>query len=564
MNYDATFLVVGNMEGMRRILGNILKRLGMKNILLASNGLDSWHLLQTQPIDIVLSDWKMFDMSGEELLRKIRASSHLASIPVLMMAAESEQAEIEDAGAQYIAKPFNMVMLENKIQTLVEQLARRPTPTSPTSLIPAVRLPENSPTRSASYNALVKASAASAASAAGSTGNTDDNIAEKPTLLVVDDIADNLDILVELLGNDYVVRVANSGERALKVLGIGKLPDLILLDVMMPDMDGFQVCQQIKMNPATADIPVIFLSTMTESVDLAKGFEVGAVDFITKPADPPILCARIATHIKLLRSFEKLKQSQAVVLAQNTVLEENLRLHEEVERIAQHDLKNPIACIIGFAAILQDEPLLREEHKDIVGYIEQSAYSALNMVNLSLDLYKMERGGYNFQPVEVDLVKLLQRIIKEKAPEISSRKQRVEFFNPNHAIAPMPPIHPVLADELLCYSMFGNLLKNAMEAARPNTVVQLVLQPESGQIKIHITNDGVVPKEVRALFFEKFSTAGKQGGTGLGTFSARLIAQTQGGDIAMQTSDDKHCTTVTVSLPCVPAMESTQAKHDER
>ncbi len=548
MNYDTTFLVVGNMEGMRRILSNILKQLGMKNILQASNGADAWHLLQSQTVDIVLSDWKMFGMSGQELLQKIRTRTHLASIPVLMMAAETEQAAIEAAGAQYVVKPFNMEMLENKIKTMIEQLAARPAPPAP--LIPAVRLPANSSIASPSYNALLKAN------------NLPDQITDRPTLLVVDDINDNLDILVELLSNDYVVRVANSGERALKVLGVGKLPDLILLDVMMPEMDGFQVCQEIKMNPASADIPVIFLSTMTESVDLAKGFEVGAVDFITKPADPPILLARIATHIKLLRSFDKLKQSEAMVLAQNAVLEENLKLREEVERIAQHDLKNPIACIIGFTAILQDEARLSDEHKDIIGYIEQSAYSALNMVNLSLDLYKMERGSYAFHPVEVDLIKLLQRIIKEKAPEIASRKQRVEFFNPSHDTAPMPTIPLILGDELLCYSMFGNLLKNALEAARKNTVVQIVLQLDDDKIHIHITNDGVVPSEVRERFFEKFSTAGKQSGTGLGTFSARLIAQTQGGDISMQTSDENHCTTLSVSLPCTPvtpAMPATSA-----
>ena len=114
---------------------------------------------------------------------------------------------------------------------------------------------------------------------------------------MVDDVPDNLDVLVELLSDSYQVRAANSGERALKILDSGKIPDLILLDVMMPDMDGFEVCKRIKANPASADVPVIFLTAMSETTDVTKGFALGAVDFVTKPADPPILRARIATHL---------------------------------------------------------------------------------------------------------------------------------------------------------------------------------------------------------------------------------------------------------------------------
>ena len=135
---------------------------------------------------------------------------------------------------------------------------------------------------------------------------------------------------------------------------------------------GFEVCRRIKANPKTADIPVIFLSAMSESVDVAKGFEAGAVDFITKPADPPILKARIATHLKLRSSIAELHQSRLTLIEQNKMLEVNLKLREEVERISQHDLKNPIAGIISFAAILQEDLQLAADQKEIIGYIEQS------------------------------------------------------------------------------------------------------------------------------------------------------------------------------------------------
>ena len=107
----------------------------------------------------------------------------------------------------------------------------------------------------------------------------------------------------------------------------------------------------------------------------------------------------------------------------------------------------------------------------------------------------------------------------------------------------------VLGDELLCYSMFNNLLRNAMEAAHGKTAIAIDLAPVEDRVAISITNDGVVPVEIRSTFFDKFSTSGKQGGTGLGTFSAQLIAKTQNGDISMATSDEAQTTTIIVNLP---------------
>lgn len=123
------------------------------------------------------------------------------------------------------------------------------------------------------------------------------------TILVVDDIPQNLDILKQILSPDYHVKVANNGSVALKVAN-DFLPDLILLDIRMPDMDGYEVCKQLKSSPNTASIPVIFVTTKDESVDEMRGFDVGAVDYITKPISAPILKRRVATHLSLVRAHE--------------------------------------------------------------------------------------------------------------------------------------------------------------------------------------------------------------------------------------------------------------------
>ncbi|MDT8990703.1 two-component system response regulator [Curvibacter sp. APW13] len=121
----------------------------------------------------------------------------------------------------------------------------------------------------------------------------------KPTILVVDDTPDNLSLMRELLKTDYQVLLANGGERALKLAAMVPPPDLILLDIMMPGMDGYEVCQRLKHNPQTRDIPVVFLTAKTDIDDEQHGLELGAVDYITKPISPPIVLARVKNHLAL-------------------------------------------------------------------------------------------------------------------------------------------------------------------------------------------------------------------------------------------------------------------------
>jgi class 3 adenylate cyclase/CheY-like chemotaxis protein len=139
---------------------------------------------------------------------------------------------------------------------------------------------------------------------------------DKATVLVVDDMPDNLALMSGLLKDDYKVKVANNGESALKIAADHPSPDLILLDIMMPGMDGYEVCQGLKYNPKTRDIPVIFLTAKAEVEDEKKGLELGAVDYITKPISPPIVLARVKTHLALKASADFLHDKNAYLEAE--------------------------------------------------------------------------------------------------------------------------------------------------------------------------------------------------------------------------------------------------------
>src|SRR5271156_2507212 len=136
---------------------------------------------------------------------------------------------------------------------------------------------------------------------------------QKKTVLLVDDAPANIQIANSILKDIYKVRIATSGAKALELAKVTPLPDLILLDVMMPEMDGYEVCTQLKLDPATRDIPVIFLTGQTEVEDETKGFDVGAVDYIHKPFSPTVVQARVRTHLLLRGIREQLaRQLQTI------------------------------------------------------------------------------------------------------------------------------------------------------------------------------------------------------------------------------------------------------------
>ncbi|PKN36156.1 MAG: two-component system response regulator [Deltaproteobacteria bacterium HGW-Deltaproteobacteria-19] len=139
---------------------------------------------------------------------------------------------------------------------------------------------------------------------------------EKQTVLIVDDAPENLALMSSVLKDRYKIKMADNGQRALKLALTGTSPDIILLDIMMPVMDGYEACTLLKANPATRDIPVIFLTAKTEMEDEMHGFELGAVDYITKPISPPVVMARVQTHLQLKRVRDFLKNQNEFLEAE--------------------------------------------------------------------------------------------------------------------------------------------------------------------------------------------------------------------------------------------------------
>lgn len=367
---------------------------------------------------------------------------------------------------------------------------------------------------------------------------------ENPCVLIVDDIPENIRILGTILRKqNYAVAIAQDGEQALEALETLK-PDLILLDIMMPKIDGFEVCKRIKENEKTKDIPVIFISALSSHTDELKGLKMGAIDYIHKPFSIPLVKTRVTAHVELSRSKQELQENRKELALKNKALEETVQLREDVDRMTRHDLKTPLNAIIGFPQLLLLDDNLNTEQQEMLKNVIRAGNDMLTMINNSLDMFKMETGRYHYKPEVVDIAALLKTVVNDLNMLVSNNKVKIDIFIENEKDNGQKFL--VNAEKILSYSLFSNLLLNAVEACNYQGAIIIHLSYKENMGVIEMTNQGSVPASIRDSFFDKYSTSGKSSGTGLGTYSAKLITEVQNGTIAMRSNAEQ--TTLTVCL----------------
>ncbi|MGH8809359.1 MAG: response regulator [Noviherbaspirillum sp.] len=508
-------LVVDDHWQMRQAVTAALHDMGFEATLQAVGGADAMRILKTTKVAAVISDWTMPGLTGLGLLRWMRGNAQHADVPFLLVTAESDRervrAAIEAGVSEYLVTPYTVQDLANKVRKMLGKDRY-----------------ESAPVPAAGQRVLGLSNAASVEDRIGGL-----------SVLIVDDILDNILLIEAILKGSYATTAAKSGAEALAIAR-SMPPDLILLDVMMPEMDGHEVCRQLKEDPSTRDIPIIFLTSNDGVEDVVRGLELGAVDYIVKPAEPSILKARISTHLRLKLAFADLAR-------QNAALAASAKLREDVERITQHDLKNPIHAIITGADLLLMNDFATKSDRDMLQLMQAEAWRALDLVNQSLSLYRMETGTFVLQPAAVDLVLSLDTVRHETLKAFAGMHLDIRFAAEDGG-EPGAGRYVAHGEQGLCHSLFGNLLRNAAEASGERSVIKVRFAVEPGHVAVEIHNDRAVPPAIRDRFFDKYVTAGKSDGTGLGTYSAKLVTEAQHGTIAMST-DDATGTVLTLRLP---------------
>lgn len=349
-------------------------------------------------------------------------------------------------------------------------------------------------------------------------------------LLIVDDVVDNLKLLSRILsGQGYDVRAVTSGERALEA-ALAMPPELVLLDVRMPGMDGYQVCQQLKADPLTQDIPVLFISALSQIQDIVNGFEAGGVDYIIKPFQDNEVLARVRTHLSLYRLNRALQQE--ITYRDQLIAELDAYAHT-----VAHDLKSPLQMITGYTDLLALIPAVQadKEAVSLSEEIERYVRRMADTINGLLLLASARRDQVDIVPIVMDAV-----LAEAKARlnlEIEQRGAMVQTGDN----WPM-----VFAQPQWLVEVWDNLLSNALKyGGQPLSVppqpplITLwgeTLDAEQARFWVQDNGPGIALEDQTHLFIPFASRHRAPGSHGLGLSIVQRIIQRLGGQVGVESA----------------------------
>lgn len=292
-------------------------------------------------------------------------------------------------------------------------------------------------------------------------------MAQKSSILVVDDEPHGFDVIeAHLYREGYDLTYVSSGIETLSCLDNIK-PDVILLDVMMPELDGIEVCRKIKSNPQHKHIPIIMVTALNSKEDLARSFEAGADDFLTKPVSGIELRARVRSMLRIKQQYD--------------CLQTTLHLREDLSNMIVHDLRNPLSKIIAGGSLLLESNLDEEDIKD-VQLILNAGRQLNSLINDLLILTKMEAGKMLLNCVEVDLNKLATTALSEFTGVAASKEINLESQLAKQ-------VNPVYVDANLIGRVFDNLLSNALKFSPRQTTITLIVDYLESKVEKYIESD---------------------------------------------------------------------------
>ena len=382
-------------------------------------------------------------------------------------------------------------------------------------------------------------------------------------ILIVDDVSENIQILSNILYQQGMnILIAQSGRETLNIIS-RKTPDLILLDILMPDMSGYDVCKQIKSTPETKEIPIIFLTAKTQPEDIIKGFEAGAVDYVTKPFNPTELLARVFTQLEL-------KKFHDIITEQNRQLaEQNIRLHQlnatkdKFFSIIAHDLKNPFNTLMILSEILKDE-LSNSGLDDSEKYarmIYQTTEQSYRLLKNLLEWANSQTGKIQFTPKHVNLKKIIKTSIR--ALEIQANNKQIALNTD------IPEDISAFADVRMISTILRNLVSNALKFTKSGGTISVRARDRGERIEISVSDTGIgINKEdVKKLFRldTHHSTLGtaKEKGSGLGLILCKEFVEKHKGELWVK-SEVGEGSRFTFTIPLAPKVVNTrQSKTSE-
>jgi two-component system sensor histidine kinase/response regulator len=358
-------------------------------------------------------------------------------------------------------------------------------------------------------------------------------------ILVADDTVENLRLLVNMLGGQgYEVRPVTGGARAIAAAERDP-PDLILLDINMPDMNGYEVCAELKRRPALASIPVIFLTALSEVADKVRAFDVGGVDYITKPFQLEEVQVRVRTHLELRTARRELSENLDKLRALEL-------LRDDLVHMIVHDMRSPLMTLIGHLGFLQKDALTalpKESLRDLEAAVHAAKVVA-HMANDLLDVSRLENSRIPLERHEHDL-SALSRAVVGTLGTLDPRRV-IELVAPE-------PVHIAYDAELIrrvLENLIGNAVKHTPSSGR--VFVSASATPDGARVTVSDEGNGI-PEQAKQRIFEKFGTVATRRdqqyhSVGLGLAFCKLAVSAHAGNIGV-TSREPRGSTFWFELP---------------
>lgn len=344
-------------------------------------------------------------------------------------------------------------------------------------------------------------------------------------ILIVDDVMSNVLLLKVLLTNEkFAIATASNGRQALEQVE-KENPDLVLLDVMMPDMSGFEVAQHLKSNPNTADIPIIFLTALNSTADIVKGFQVGANDFISKPFNKEELIIRVTHQISLVAA-------KRLILSKTEELQRTIAGRDKLYSVIAHDLRSPmgsIKMVLNMLILNLPSEKIGAEMYELLMMANQTTEDVFSLLDNLLKWTKSQIGKLNVVYQDVDLVEVTDGVIEIFSMVASLKKIRIHEMKPEKMM--------VNADIDMLKTVVRNLLSNAIKFSKENSEVLVKMEEVDGMAVVSVQDYGCgISEEGQKKLLHTdthFSTFGtnNEEGSGLGLLLCKDFVVKNGGKL---------------------------------
>jgi two-component system, sensor histidine kinase and response regulator len=351
---------------------------------------------------------------------------------------------------------------------------------------------------------------------------------EKPRILIVDDVYRNIQLAAVILGeNTYHFSFATDGKSALEIARQGGI-DLVLLDVMMPGMDGYAVCSELQSDQKTADIPVIFLTAKSDTDSVVKGFDLGAVDYLTKPFQAAELHARVRTHLKLRAVEQELREANAA--------------KDRFFSIIAHDLRSPFTALVGVSQYLKDDidALDPETAKEMISGIHTASKNAFSLLENLLHWARIQTGTTQLNPEELKLSDIINDNLQLLNVNISEKELQIK--------SQVPEDLKSYIDPQALNTVVRNLISNAIKFTPRGGEIRISAEPGGDEVVLNVSDTGVGMNQesIDALFHidSRRSRKGtdQESGTGLGLILSKEFLDRSGGRITIESTPKKGST----------------------